>query len=115
MIVEEPAAAQERGGGSARPAVLPGAVAYLVSARSADGLAAQAGRLREFLAAHRDLDPVDVAWSLAATRSVFGHRAVVTGPDLLQGLAAVAAGQPAAGVVTGTAAAVGKTVFVFPG
>ena len=83
-----------------------------------EGLAAQAGRLREFVAARPDLDPADVGWSLATTRSVFEHRAVITGADreeLAAGLAAVAAGQPAAGVVTGAAAAAGKTVFVFPG
>ena len=49
---------------------------------------------------------------------MFEHRAVVTGADreeLTAGLAAVAAGQPAAGLVTGVAGAAGKTVFVFPG
>ena len=59
-----------------------------------------------------------MGWSLATTRSVFEHRAVVTGADreeLAAGLAAVAAGEPAAGVVTGAASAAGKTVFVFPG
>ena len=53
-----------------------------------------------YVAARPDLDPADVGWSLAATRSVFEHRAVVTGADreeLAAGLAAVAAGQPAAG------------------
>ena len=50
----------------------------------------------------------DVGWSLATTRSVFEHRAVVIGRDreeLAAGLAAVAAGEPAAGVVTGPATA----------
>ncbi|HEY2288155.1 MAG TPA: acyltransferase domain-containing protein, partial [Streptosporangiaceae bacterium] len=61
------------------------------------------------LADRQDLDPVDpadVAWSLAATRSVFEHRAVVTGTtreDLTAALAALAAGQPAPGVTTGVA------------
>ena len=62
------------------------------------GLAAQAGRLREFVTARPDLDPADVAWSLATTRSAFEHRAVITGAgrdELAAGLAAVAAGQPA--------------------
>src|SRR5205807_6534510 len=61
-----------------------------------------------------------VAWSLAATRSVFEQRAVVIGAgreELAGGLAAVAAGEPAAGVVAGVvpAGGAGKTVFVFPG
>ena len=72
------------------------------------------------MAARPELDPADVGWSLATTRSAFEHRAVVVGAgreELAAGLAAVAAGEPAAGVVTGTAipAGQGKVVFVFPG
>ena len=92
--------------------------AWVVSGRSAEGLAAQAGRLAGFVASRPELDPADVGWSLATTRSVFEHRAVVTGGDreeLAAGLAAVAAGNPAAGVVTGSASGAGRTVFVFPG
>ena len=98
--------------------VLTARVAWLVSGRTAEGLAAQAARLREFVAARPDLDPADVGWSLATTRSAFERRAMVTGDsreELAAGLAALAAGQPAAGVVTGAAGAAGKTVFVFPG
>ena len=65
-----------------------------------------------------ELDPVDVGWSLAVTRAVFEHRAVVIGAgraELAAGLAAVAAGEPAAGVVTGVAGVPGRVVFVFPG
>src|SRR3954470_19967657 len=87
--------------------VLDGApVPWLLSARTAEGLGAQAGRLAAHLADRPDLDPADVAWSLAATRSVFEHRAVVTGTsreDLTAALAALAAGQPAPGVTTGVA------------
>ena len=86
--------------------VSPGLVPWVLSGRSAEGLAAQAGRLREFVAARPDLNPVDVGWSLAATRLAFEHRAVVTGEDreeLLAGLAALAAGQPAPAVITGVA------------
>ena len=77
-----------------------------MSARTAEGLAAQAGRLAGFVADRPELDPADVAWSLAATRSVFEHRAVVTGTDreeLGAGLTALAAGQPASGVTIGVA------------
>jgi mycoketide-CoA synthase len=93
----------------------------LVSGRTAAGLAAQAAKLADWVTARPHVAPIDVAWSLATTRSVFGHQAVVTGgnrDELLAGLAAVAAGQPAAGVVTGAEGAArhaGKTVFVFPG
>jgi acyl transferase domain-containing protein len=84
--------------------------AWVVSGRSGEALAAQAGRLGEFVAGRPDLDPGDVGWSLAVTRSVFEHRAVVTGsgPEgLARGLAEVAAGGPAAGVVTGAVPAGG--------
>ena len=79
---------------------------WLVSARSAAGLAAQAGRLAAHLAAASGPGPrLTSAWSLATTRSAFEHRAVVigaTGKNWLAGLAAVAAGEPAAGAVAGT-------------
>ncbi|WP_206793889.1 type I polyketide synthase [Amycolatopsis sp. MtRt-6] len=99
------------------PVLTPSLAAWPVSARTAAGLAAQAGRLREFALAHPELDPADAGWSLATTRSAFGHRAVVLGADreeLAAGLAAVATAQPAARVVTGTVTD-GRLVFVFPG
>ncbi|HEX4702825.1 MAG TPA: type I polyketide synthase, partial [Pseudonocardiaceae bacterium] len=118
IIEEPPAAAEPRPREQTDPLLVSEVSAWLVSARSAAGLAAQAGRLGEWLAP--DADPVDIAWSLATSRSVFGHRAVITGPDraeLAAGLEALAAGQPAAGVVTGVVpgGGAGKVVFVFPG
>ncbi|WP_419998928.1 SDR family NAD(P)-dependent oxidoreductase [Streptomyces boninensis] len=94
--------------------------AWVVSGRSAVALAGQAGRLREHVVGRPGLPVGDVAWSLATSRSVFEHRAVVLGAEreeLLGGLAAVATNQPAAGVVTGSVSpvGVGRTVFVFPG
>ncbi|HEY7143819.1 MAG TPA: SDR family NAD(P)-dependent oxidoreductase, partial [Streptosporangiaceae bacterium] len=128
MIVEEAPAAGDSlarpAAGSATgpavaPLVLPGAAPWLVSARTADGLRAQAGRLRQWLAGRPDLETADVAWSLATTRSAFEHRAVLAGRDsgeLMAALAAVAAGEPAAGVVTGAARAGEVRVgFVFAG
>ena len=110
---------QDPGAGGAGRVLAAGLLAWPVSARTAGGLAAQAGRLGEFVAARPDLDPADVGWSLATSRSVFEHRAVITGAgrqELAAGLAAVAAGVPAAGVVTGEAAGGGGgVVFVFPG
>ena len=107
--------------GVAEPAVLAGsgASAWLVSGRSPGGLAGQAGRLREFALAG-ELDPADVGWSLATTRSAFEHRAVVVGAvreELAAGLAAVATGQSAGNVVAGVAGSSGpgRTAFVFPG
>jgi acyl transferase domain-containing protein/acyl carrier protein len=132
VIIEEAPAvedgAADEDGGSATPAAVPAAAvlsgsgvsAWPVSGRSAESLAAQAGRLREYVVGHPDLDPADIGWSLATTRSTFEHRAVVTGSGreaLAAGLAAVATRQPAAGVVTGSPApeGTGRVVFVFPG
>ncbi|TDC77736.1 type I polyketide synthase, partial [Actinomadura sp. 7K507] len=98
----------------------PSAVPWLLSAKTEAGLAAQARRLAEHLDAHPDLDPGQVAWALATTRSVLDHRAVIVGDEatLREGLRALASGEPHPAVVTGHASpgdAGGKTVFVFPG
>ncbi|MGO9925585.1 MAG: type I polyketide synthase [Mycobacterium sp.] len=97
-------------------------VPWVLSARSADALRNQAGRLLAQVAGQdglgAGLSPVDVGWSLVATRSVFEHRAVVVGADreqLIAELAGLAVGEPGPGVVVGRARPVGKTVFVFPG
>ncbi|WP_042397185.1 type I polyketide synthase [Streptacidiphilus carbonis] len=106
-------------GGETGPAVLTTAPAWLVSARTADGLAAQAERLAAVVSARPESAPVDVGWSLATGRSVFEHRAVVTGADrdgLLTGLTALAAGTPSNSVVSGVAPAGAPRIgFVFAG
>ena len=93
---------------------------WLLSARSAAALPVQARRLSSSLADRPTLDPTDVAWSLATTRSVLEYRAAVIGTDrdaLVTGLAAVAEERRAAGVSSGLASTggVGKIAFVFPG
>jgi acyl transferase domain-containing protein/NADPH:quinone reductase-like Zn-dependent oxidoreductase/acyl carrier protein len=102
----------------AQPLTGPDTRPWLISARSVDGLRAQATRLTDWITTHPTPDPADLAWSLATTRPTFEHRAVITGSgarELVSGLAAVAAGKPAAGVVTGRAEEPGPVVFVFPG
>ncbi|MFF3277346.1 SDR family NAD(P)-dependent oxidoreductase [Streptomyces chrestomyceticus] len=97
---------------------VPSAVPWPLSARTLEALRAQAGRLRQFLLERPELDLVDVGFSLATTRTAFDHRAVVQGTDrdgLLAGLAVAAAGVQTRDVVTGTAKAGRKPVFVFPG
>ncbi|WP_212818399.1 type I polyketide synthase [Polymorphospora rubra] len=101
-------------------AVANGPVVWSVSARSKGALAGQAARLAEFVRGRAaDVDPAEVAWTLASTRSVFDHRAVVVGRDvgeLLAGLRALAEGSPVGNVVSGVAGGVGAgPVFVFPG
>ena len=91
-------------------------VPWVVSAKSANALGAQAARLAEHVGALPELDVADVGWSLAG-RSTFEHRAVVLGADreaLLAGLDEVA-GDAVVSAIRGTAKTGGKTVFVFPG
>ncbi|OBK93662.1 type I polyketide synthase, partial [Mycobacterium sp. 1165178.9] len=93
-------------------------VPWVLSARSGEALANQAARLLARVKADPGVRVLDVGWSLIATRSSFEHRAVVVGADgaqLLRGLTALAAGEQGAGLVTGRAQPMGKTVFVFPG
>ncbi|MFF4207759.1 beta-ketoacyl synthase N-terminal-like domain-containing protein, partial [Streptomyces sp. NPDC001668] len=95
VIVEEaPAVEAPEGQG----AVVEGAVPWVVSGRSEAGLRAQAGRLREFVGRHTEINSAAVAWSLATRRAALEHRAVVVAEDregFLAGLDAVAAGEPA--------------------
>ncbi|WP_338758310.1 acyltransferase domain-containing protein [Nocardia vulneris] len=90
-------------------------LAWVISARSATALRAQAARL---LATAETERPADIGYSLAVTRSRFDHRAVIVGTDraeLVSGLEAVVRGAPAPQVVRGTAWSDPQPVFVFPG
>ncbi|HEY0699604.1 MAG TPA: beta-ketoacyl synthase N-terminal-like domain-containing protein, partial [Micromonospora sp.] len=64
-----------------------GLLPFPLSARGDDALRAQAGRLAGHLAGHTGPRPVDVAHSLATTRTAFEHRAVLLAADR-DGLAA---------------------------
>ncbi|WP_159061102.1 ketoacyl-synthetase C-terminal extension domain-containing protein, partial [Streptomyces hygroscopicus] len=95
-----------------------GVVPWVLSAKSAAALRAQAERLLTHLRSHPEGSPVDLGWSLATTRTALEHRAVVLAPDAEQAtgaLTALAEGQPHPGLVTGETGTDGKTVFVFPG
>nr|WJJ61189.1 type I PKS [Streptomyces sp.] len=92
---------------------VPGAVPLVVSGRTPAALRAQAARLADWVDGHPGTDPVDLGGSLLSSRTLFDHRSVSLGAD---GLRALAAGGAGDNVVTGHAtAAVGRTVFVFPG
>nr|AWC08659.1 polyketide synthase type I [Kitasatospora mediocidica] len=95
------------------PAVLP----VLLSARTDEGLRAQAERLRTHLTEAPDAALADVGYSLATQRVAFEERAALVVADrdaLLAGLEALARGESAAGLVTGSADG-GKTAFLFTG
>ncbi|MEU5313862.1 beta-ketoacyl synthase N-terminal-like domain-containing protein, partial [Streptomyces sp. NPDC021562] len=101
------------------PAVAPdGAVPLVVSAASAQALAALGGQLADALEGGQQHLP-DVAHALATTRALLPHRAVVVAEDhqsALEGLRALADGVNAPHLITGVAAPSGRgPVFVFPG
>ncbi|MBB4911530.1 type I polyketide synthase [Actinophytocola algeriensis] len=92
--------------------ITPGVVPLVLSARTETALRDQARRL-----ATDSVSLSDLGFSLAATRAALEQRAVVLADnpaDVTRALAAVAAGEPDAAVVRGTAVD-GKTAFVFSG
>ncbi|MYX14680.1 SDR family NAD(P)-dependent oxidoreductase [Streptomyces sp. SID8374] len=111
------------GGAPAEPAApeagpLP-LVPLVLSARNAQTLPAQADRLRAHLVAHPEHSLTDTGFSLAITRAVLDHRAVVLADDradALEALAELAEGRPTAHTVTGSAEEPpGATAFLFSG
>ncbi|MEU1672569.1 type I polyketide synthase [Streptomyces roseifaciens] len=108
---EEPEAASAAPPATA-PATASGIVPWIVSGRTAAALRDQAARLA---AVAGPLDPVDVGFSLATTRTAHPHRAVVLGrsrDELLGGLTALA--DDSAGTLRGRTAK-GLTAFLFTG
>ena len=98
---------------TSRPTI--NALPWILSGRGTEGLRAQAERLRDFLQGAGELDPADVGHALAA-RPRLEQRAVVVGEDrkeLLEGVAALAAGRSAGGAQGGVAP--GRLAFLFTG
>ncbi|MFE5487738.1 SDR family NAD(P)-dependent oxidoreductase, partial [Streptomyces sp. NPDC056527] len=94
----------------------PAALPWLLSAKSDEALREQARQLHTYAVEHPATPVRDIAASLAA-RARFEHRAVVDSADrdaLLTGLAALAEGAEAPGLVGGTAAP-GGTAYLFTG
>ncbi|HTD58965.1 MAG TPA: type I polyketide synthase, partial [Solirubrobacteraceae bacterium] len=98
---------------------------WVLSARDAEALQAQARRLRAHVQGELDVAAHDIGRSLAR-RPAFGHRAVLVGAtreQLLTDLDDLASGHEpgavsealASGVVIGQARKVGRVAFVFPG
>ncbi|MFJ4001729.1 SDR family NAD(P)-dependent oxidoreductase, partial [Streptomyces parvus] len=80
----------------------PAALPWVLSARDEEALRGQAERLHTMVVADPGLDPLDIAYSLATTRSVHERRAVVVATDrdaFLDGLTALADQGTAPGVV----------------
>jgi acyl transferase domain-containing protein/acyl carrier protein len=96
-----------------------GVTPWVISGKSEGALRAQAGRLSAHVSQHPDLGIEDIGLSLVDSRSTFENRAVVIGrelPELLAGLAALAEGGAALGVVRGIAGpGVRRVAFLFTG
>ncbi|WP_425587184.1 ketoacyl-synthetase C-terminal extension domain-containing protein, partial [Streptomyces violaceusniger] len=122
VILEE--APVEEASGVEVVAAAGGVVPWVVSGRSARALAAQAGRLLEYVrAAQADgggVDAVGVGRALVGSRAVFEHRAVVLGSDVEEleaGLAGLAEGKAfggAGGVAAGRVRS-GRVAVLFSG
>ncbi|SOD67854.1 Acyl transferase domain-containing protein, partial [Streptomyces zhaozhouensis] len=89
---------------------------WVLSARSAGALRAQAARLAAGVA---ELDTVDVGYSLATSRSALEHRAVIVAGErgeLLAGLAALAEDRSSGAVIRGEVPdQPGRLAFLFAG
>nr|WRX36518.1 hypothetical protein [Cystobacterineae bacterium] len=92
---------------------------FVLSARTAEALDAQAARLAAHVEAHSEPGLGDVAFSLATTRAAMEHRLAVSATSreaLCEALKAAARGETPAGMVRGRLAPrAPKVVFVFPG
>ncbi|MEY7974594.1 beta-ketoacyl synthase N-terminal-like domain-containing protein, partial [Saccharomonospora xinjiangensis] len=123
LIIEQPPSAAERAGSSPATApdeaVAPGCLPWLLSGRTPAALREQGQRLLARLEDDPGLRPADVAFSLATTRSLLEHRAVVVADDestLRRGLQSLADDEAAPTLRRGEAGASPRRVaFVFPG
>ncbi|OPF69914.1 beta-ketoacyl synthase, partial [Streptomyces antioxidans] len=118
IIEQAPPVDEDEDEASPAPGGDTGVATWLLSGRGADALRAQAARLRAFLLERAESSALDIGHSLVATRSMFEHRAVVSGAnrtELLAGLEAVAAGEAAPNVLQGVAGSAVKTAFLFSG
>ncbi|MFI9052902.1 SDR family NAD(P)-dependent oxidoreductase, partial [Streptomyces sp. NPDC053427] len=119
LILEAPVTPEPAAPTADDDTAAPPVLAWPLSAKTDGALAAQGRRLLEYVADRPELDPADIAHSLATTRTHHPHRAVVVGAgrdDLVARLGDLARQHPHADVIRGTASASpGKIVFVYPG
>ncbi|GII96413.1 type I polyketide synthase [Sinosporangium siamense] len=91
-----------------------GPVPWVLSGRGEPALRAQARRLAAYVAAHPEVCPRDIAYSLATTRAVHEQRAYVVGADTAELLPAVTAlGE--GGAIVRSAVRRGALALVFTG
>ncbi|MEU8774109.1 type I polyketide synthase [Streptomyces sp. NPDC048606] len=125
VVLEQPAPyLPEPREGSENPRTAATTMAWPVSAKDPDALREQAARLFTHIEEHPDHDLADIGLSLAGSRATLDVRSVAVGTsreELLDGLAAIAAGRPASTALlrgeTPSGAPVGghRTAFLFSG
>jgi acyl transferase domain-containing protein/acyl carrier protein len=117
VIIEEPPLTPGQPSRAERT-VLP-VLPWLISAKSDSALVDQAERLCARVYAQPELEPVDVALSLAVSRPALGVRAVIVGDgqeELLAGCDAICAERAAPNAIKGEARdSGGKIAFMFTG
>ncbi|MEV0724912.1 type I polyketide synthase [Micromonospora purpureochromogenes] len=118
VIVEEPPPAEPAPAPHPGPPVTAALRPVVVSARTAPALPAQAARLLAATdPAGTPPDLIGLGWSLATGRAALTHRAVLLARDtdeVRAGLRALAAGDPAPGLIRGTATG-GRLALLFTG
>ncbi|SOD67802.1 Erythronolide synthase docking, partial [Streptomyces zhaozhouensis] len=117
VIVEQaPEAAETAEAAETGDRLPPGTLLpWVLSARSAEALRAQAARLAAGLGDH---DPADIGHALVTSRATWEHRAVVVAGERSEfraALAALAEGRSSGAVVTGVADEPGRLGFLFSG
>ncbi|MGW0656575.1 type I polyketide synthase, partial [Streptomyces umbrinus] len=118
MIIEEAPEAPPQATETVPPTEARPLVPLLLSARQAQSLPEQAKRLGALLTNDPDLRLVDAGFSLATSRAVLDHRAVVLAADreaALRGLTALAEGTDSPEAITGTERSEGLGAFLFSG
>ncbi|WP_443732074.1 SDR family NAD(P)-dependent oxidoreductase [Streptantibioticus ferralitis] len=116
-VIEQPPAQDAAPDAETTPDAGAQPLPVLLSAQSAEALRAQAQRLVDRVTDDPALGLVDLAHSLATTRSALEHRAVLFPADragLLRELGALAHGEDSADTVQGVVGE-GKTAFLFTG
>ncbi|CAM4472946.1 Beta-ketoacyl-acyl-carrier-protein synthase I [Mycobacterium basiliense] len=120
LILEEAGAERSARAEATGPSTTTGAgaLAWVITAKSAEALPMQGARLLEHLEQDPDFRPIDIAYSLATSRTTFNHRAVVVGSErdeLLGGLRSLAADATSSAVVRSAAPDATKTAVLFSG
>ncbi|MBL3671528.1 SDR family NAD(P)-dependent oxidoreductase [Streptomyces sp. M2CJ-2] len=116
-VILEQSAEPEADRTDEQPSTLPAGTPVPVVFSARGGIQAQAGALRDFVVAHEDLNLLDLARSLAASRAGLEDRAAIVAEDrstLLRSLNVLATGGTAPGVFQGGEQD-GSTAFLFSG